>query len=84
MILKRLFTTYPDLQTGIKNVLDSLDQELLKNVNLVSVSTTLSTNSLLEGTGTSVALIIIGEKPAQTEFPAEFVICVKGGHDTRG
>nr|WP_321498214.1 hydantoinase/oxoprolinase family protein [uncultured Methanolobus sp.] len=81
---KKAFTTYPDLQTGIKNVLDSLDQELLKNVNLVSVSTTLSTNSLLEGTGTSVALIIIGEKPAQTEFPAEFVICVKGGHDTRG
>ncbi|TQD29215.1 hydantoinase/oxoprolinase family protein [Methanolobus vulcani] len=81
---KKAFTTYPDLQTGIKNVLDSLDQELLKSVNLVSVSTTLSTNSLLEGTGTSVALIIIGEKPAQTEFPAEFVICVKGGHDTRG
>jgi N-methylhydantoinase A/oxoprolinase/acetone carboxylase beta subunit len=81
---KKAFTTYPDLQTGIKNVLDSLDPELLKSVNLVSVSTTLSTNSLLEGTGTSVALIIIGEKPAQTEFPAEFVICVKGGHDTRG
>ncbi|WMW24968.1 hydantoinase/oxoprolinase family protein [Methanolobus sediminis] len=81
---KKAFTTYPDLQAGIKNVLDSLDQELLKNVNLVSVSTTLSTNSLLEGTGTSVALIIIGEKPAQTEFPAEFIICVKGGHDTRG
>ncbi|WP_407282300.1 hydantoinase/oxoprolinase family protein [Methanolobus sp. WCC1] len=81
---KKAFTTYPDLQEGIKNVLDSLDQELLKNVNLVSVSTTLSTNSLLEGTGTSVALLIIGEKPAQTEFPAEFVICVEGGHDTRG
>lgn len=81
---KKAFTTYPDLQTGIKNVLDSLDQELLKSVNLVSVSTTLSTNSLLEGTGTSVALLIIGEKPAQTEFPAEFVMCVKGGHDTRG
>lgn len=81
---KKAFTTYPDLQEGIKNVLDSLDQELLKNVNLVSVSTTLSTNSLLEGTGTSVALIIIGEKPAQTEFPSEYMICVQGGHDTRG
>ena len=81
---KKAFTTYPDLQIGIKNVLDSLDQKLLKNVNLVSVSTTLSTNSLLEGTGTSVALIIIGEKPVRTDFPAEFVMCVKGGHDTRG
>jgi N-methylhydantoinase A/oxoprolinase/acetone carboxylase beta subunit len=50
----------------------------------VSVSTTLSTNSLLEGTGTDVALIIIGEQPAQTEFPSQYTLCVEGGHDTRG
>lgn len=80
----KAFTTYPDLQEGIKNVLDSLDRELLKDVNLVSVSTTLSTNSLLEGTGTNVGLIIVGEKPAQTEFPTEYMMCVEGGHDTRG
>lgn len=81
---KKAFTTYPDLQEGIRNVLDSLDPELLKNVNLVSVSTTLSTNSLLEGTGTNVGLIIVGERPAQTEFPTEYMMCVEGGHDPRG
>ncbi|SFM27741.1 hydantoinase/oxoprolinase family protein [Methanolobus profundi] len=81
---KKAFTTYPDLQVGIKNVLYSLDQEILKSVNLVSVSTTLSTNSLLEGTGTNVGLIIVGEKPAQTEFPTQYMMCVEGGHDTRG
>jgi N-methylhydantoinase A/acetone carboxylase, beta subunit len=81
---KKAFTTYPDLQEGIKNVLDSLNQELLKDVNLVSVSTTLSTNSLLEGTGTAVGLIIVGEQPAQTEFPSHYVLCASGGHDTRG
>ncbi|WP_094227411.1 hydantoinase/oxoprolinase family protein [Methanolobus psychrotolerans] len=81
---KKAFTTYPDLQEGIKNALDSLDQELLKDVNLVSVSTTLSTNSLLEGTGTAVGLIIVGEQPAQTEFPSQYTLCVSGGHDTRG
>ncbi|WP_292471072.1 hydantoinase/oxoprolinase family protein [Methanolobus sp.] len=81
---KKAFTTYPDLQEGIKNVLDSLDQDLLKDVNLVSVSTTLSTNSLLEGTGTTVGLIIIGEEPAQTEFPSKYTFCVSGGHNTRG
>ncbi|MEZ5335320.1 MAG: hydantoinase/oxoprolinase family protein [Methanolobus sp.] len=81
---KKAFTTYPDLQEGIRNVLDKLDQELLKNVNLVSVSTTLSTNSLLEGTGTDVGLIIVGEQPAQTEFPSKYTYCVSGGHDTKG
>ncbi|WP_342304875.1 hydantoinase/oxoprolinase family protein [Methanolobus sp. ZRKC5] len=81
---KKAFTTYPDLQKGIKNVLDSLDQELLKDVNLVSVSTTLSTNSLLEGTGKAVGLIIVGEEPAQTEFPSQYILCASGGHDTRG
>ncbi|MDG6244112.1 MAG: hydantoinase/oxoprolinase family protein [Methanolobus sp.] len=81
---KKTFTTYPDLQEGIKNVLDSLDQDLLKNVNLVSVSTTLSTNSLLEGTGTDVALIIVGEQPAQTDFPSQYTLYVAGGHNTRG
>ncbi len=81
---KKSFTTYPDLQEGIHNVLDSLDQNILRNVNLISVSTTLSTNSLLEGTGTPVGLIIIGEQPAQSKFPTDYILCAAGGHDTRG
>jgi activator of 2-hydroxyglutaryl-CoA dehydratase len=45
---KKSFTTYPDLQEGIRSVLDSLNKEYLRDVNLVSVSTTLSTNSCLK------------------------------------
>jgi N-methylhydantoinase A/oxoprolinase/acetone carboxylase beta subunit len=81
---KKAFTTYPDLQAGIRTVLDSLDQELLHKVNLVSVSTTLSTNSLLEGTGTPVGLILIGQHPAELEFPAQDLIIVHGGHGPNG
>ncbi|MCG8687192.1 MAG: hypothetical protein MI892_20100, partial [Desulfobacterales bacterium] len=70
---KKAFTTYPDLQKGIRNVLDALDQNLLKDVNLVSVSTTLSTNSLLEGTGASVGLILVGEHIVEKDLPTDHV-----------
>jgi N-methylhydantoinase A/oxoprolinase/acetone carboxylase beta subunit len=81
---KKAFTTYPDLQMGISAVLDALDQELLSQVNLVSVSTTLSTNSLLEGTGTPVGLVLIGQHPADQEFPTPDLIVVPGGHGPSG
>ena len=81
---KKSFTTYPDIQQGIKNVLDSLDQQYLKDVNLVSVSTTLSTNALLENTGRPVGLILVGEQATDKEYPAESVVFVSGGHDTNG
>ncbi|ETA68940.1 hydantoinase/oxoprolinase family protein [Methanolobus sp. WCC1] len=78
------FTTYPELEHGIKNVLDHLDPEYLKQVNLVSVSTTLSTNSLLEGTGTPVGLVVVGEHPHEEPYPTENMIEIEGGHDPRG
>ncbi|WP_406657452.1 hydantoinase/oxoprolinase family protein [Methanolobus sp. ZRKC2] len=81
---KKAFTTYSDLQKGIRNVLDALDQNFLKDVNLVSVSTTLSTNSLLEGTGASVGLILVGEHIVEKDLPTDHVQWISGGHDTRG
>ncbi|TGC10660.1 hydantoinase/oxoprolinase N-terminal domain-containing protein [Methanolobus halotolerans] len=81
---KKAFTTYPDLQRGIRKVLDSLDQDFLKDVNLVSVSTTLSTNSLLEGTGAPVGLILVGEHIVEKDLPTKYVKWISGGHDTRG
>lgn len=81
---KKAFTTYPDLQVGISMVLDSLDHDLLHKVNLVSVSTTLSTNSLLEGTGTPVGLVLIGQHPADLEFPTPDLVVVSGGHGPSG
>ncbi|MGM0771965.1 MAG: hydantoinase/oxoprolinase N-terminal domain-containing protein, partial [Halobacteriota archaeon] len=81
---KKAFTTYPDPLEGIKNVLDSLDKEYLADVSLVSVSTTLSTNALLEGTGDPVGLILVGEHPVEKDFPTRNIIFVTGGHDHNG
>lgn len=80
----KALTTYPDLHPGIKNVLDSLNPDYLKNTKLVSVSTTLSTNTILEGTGFPVAMILIGDHPLERELPTGHVLFVTGGHDHNG
>jgi len=70
----KALTTYPDLHLGIKNVIDRLNPEYLKNIKLVSVSTTLSTNTILEGTGFPVALILIGDHPLEKQLPTKHVL----------
>ncbi|WP_407355834.1 hydantoinase/oxoprolinase N-terminal domain-containing protein [Methanolobus sp. WCC5] len=80
----KALTTYPDLVGGIRNAIESLDSELLKHVNLVSVSTTLATNTVLEGTGCPVALILVGEHPVKGDFPAKHLLSISGGHDFNG
>ncbi|MDG6243527.1 MAG: hydantoinase/oxoprolinase family protein [Methanolobus sp.] len=80
----KALTTYPDLVGGIRNAIESIDSEFLKHVNLVSVSTTLATNTVLEGTGCPVALILVGEHPVKGDFPAKHLLSISGGHDFNG
>ena len=80
----KALTTYPDPLAGIKKVIDGLNSEYLKNVKLVSVSTTLSTNTILEGTGFPVALILIGDHPLEKELPTGHVLFARGGHNHNG
>ncbi len=80
----KALTTYPDPLSGIKNVIDGLNPEYLENVKLVSVSTTLSTNTILEGTGFPVALILIGDHPLEKELPTGHVLLARGGHNHNG
>jgi N-methylhydantoinase A/oxoprolinase/acetone carboxylase beta subunit len=80
----KALTTYPDLHTGIKNVIDGLNPEYLNNTKLVSVSTTLSTNTILEGTGFPVALILIGEHPLEKQLPTKYIFFAAGGHNHNG
>ena len=77
-------TTYPDPLTGINNSLDGLDPAYLKNVKFVSVSTTLATNSVLEGTGYPVGLILVNESDIQNKDGIEHFISLKGGHNSAG
>ncbi len=80
----KAITTYPNLMTGIRNAINKLNPEYLKQVKLVSVSTTLSTNTILERTGYPVGLILVGDYTTPKELPADYTITVKGGHDSNG
>lgn len=75
-------TTHNKLLIGIRNCLNDLDAPKDK-IAAVSLSTTLATNSVVEGKGADVATILIGQKKMGT-IPAEAVFYVKGGHDSLG
>ncbi|MDI9394811.1 MAG: hydantoinase/oxoprolinase family protein [Euryarchaeota archaeon] len=80
----KALTTYPDPLEGITKSVDGLDQEKLKLVTLVSVSTTLATNTILEKTGYPVGLILIGNYDIPADSEIENWIIVQGGHDSHG
>lgn len=52
-------TTKWDYTIGITGALDQLDPALLTKVDLVSVSTTLATNAIVEGRGQNVGLLVM-------------------------
>ena len=58
-------TTPFDLSQGIGNALDGLPVDLLAAVDMVSLSTTLTTNSVVEGKGAPVCVLLAGYDAAQ-------------------
>ena len=79
----KALTTHSNLIEGIESVIAGLKQNYLKDVKLVSVSTTLSTNSTLEGKGHATGLILAGYT-TKGEIPALEIISIDGGHDSKG
>ena len=87
-------TTRPDLALGVGRAIDAvMAQAGVKpaDVALVSLSTTLATNALVEGQGGRVALVFIGFDPAEltraglTEaLRGDPVIALAGGHNHAG
>ncbi len=55
----KALTTYHDLVEGIRNALAQLPKRQLKRVRVSSLSTTLATNSIVEGRGHKVGLIAV-------------------------
>jgi len=80
----KALTTYPDPLEGIKKSIDGLDPEKLKLVTVVSVSTTLATNTILEKNGYPVGLVLIGNYEIPSDSGIEYCIMVQGGHDSNG
>ncbi len=79
----KALTTRNDLSIGISNSIDKLDKSLLKKVKLVSVSSTLATNSVVEGKGCRVGLIVVGYE-FDKSIPVEEAVQIRGGHGLNG
>lgn len=84
-------TTRFDLAVGIGSALDKLPQDALGQVALVSLSTTLTTNSVVEGKGSPVCVLLAGYDAAQIKasgmvelLGAEAIVSLPGGHDAGG
>ena len=87
-------TTRADLSIGIGAVLDAVLAEggvAAAEIGMVAVSTTLATNSIVEGLGTRVCLVAIGFEPADLERAGlreavknDVVVLLNGGHDSFG
>jgi N-methylhydantoinase A/oxoprolinase/acetone carboxylase beta subunit len=81
-------TTHHDLSIGLGNsvraVFESCDIKP-EDISLVGISTTLATNSILEGHGGEVGLILIGWNPLDpVHFGEKNKVFVKGGYDSKG
>lgn len=84
-------TTHHDLVLGVSQALGAVLAEpavSAEEVALVSLSTTLATNALVEGQGGIAALIAVGFDDADlvrmTEPDDDFVLAIAGGHDALG
>ena len=84
-------TTRFDLAVGISASLDRLPKDRLAQVVLVSLSTTLTTNSVVEGKGSPICVLLAGYEAAQIKssglvelLGAEAIVALPGGHDAGG
>ncbi len=87
-------TTRPDLAMGVGRAIDAVVSEAsidVADIGLVSLSTTLATNALVEGQGGKVALIFVGFDETELErnglrdaLSGDPVITIGGGHDHSG
>ncbi len=96
MARAKAITTKGDLAIGVTEAINlavaQLPQGLSpQDIGLVSVSTTLATNAVVEGHGSPVAVVLVGfddrmaERTGITQaFPGLPVIRIAGGHDHNG
>jgi N-methylhydantoinase A/oxoprolinase/acetone carboxylase beta subunit len=92
----KALTTKGDLAIGVSEALSLVTEKLGQNfhpslVKLVSVSTTLATNAVVEGHGSAVGVVLIGFDAAMVErtgiakaFPGIRIAQIAGGHDHNG
>ena len=91
----KALTTRSDLSIGIGQAIDAAFRQLgapaPAEVNLVSLSTTLATNAIVEGQGSPISLLLIGydadlikQYSFEDELVTDDVVYISGGHDIHG
>ncbi len=92
----KAITTKGDLAIGVTEAITSAVTQLpdglrAQDIRLVSVSTTLATNAVVEGHGSAVGVFLVGFDAAMVErtgiakaFPGIAVEVIAGGHDHNG
>ena len=88
---EKSLTTRFDLSLGIGDVIAKLPAAELGKVTMVSLSTTLTTNSVVEDLGAPVCVLLPGYTPEQIKqsglleiLPAQLVVTLQGGYDAVG
>jgi N-methylhydantoinase A/oxoprolinase/acetone carboxylase beta subunit len=88
---EKSLTTRFDLSLGIGDVIDKLPAAALAKVSMVSLSTTLTTNSVVEDLGAPVCVLLPGYSAEQVRqsglleiLPAQLVVTLQGGFDAVG
>ena len=76
-------TTKENLDICIDAVIESLEFSDYPSIEMVVLSTTLATNAVVEGKGSEIGLLIIGEA-IETQLPTRNFVVVRGGHDASG
>ena len=88
---EKSLTTRFDLSLGIGDVIGKLPQDALIDISMVSLSTTLTTNSVVEDLGAPVCVLLPGYTQEQVKqsglldiLPAQMVVILEGGYDAVG
>ncbi|MGB1110604.1 MAG: hydantoinase/oxoprolinase family protein, partial [Gammaproteobacteria bacterium] len=88
---RKCLTTPFDLTIGIGDAIAALPQEMLERINLVSLSTTLSTNSVVENRGAPIGVLLPGYDQQQLEksglldlMDSDHIVLLRGGHSGLG
>jgi len=79
----KALTTREDLAVGIRNCINNLNFKDLSKITIVSLSTTLATNAIVEGRGCHVGLLMLGHDPIAS-LPVDHYAVLPGGHDIKG
>src|SRR6056297_2353993 len=84
----KVITTRHDLSIAIENCLENLVENLTRDIDkddikMVSLSTTLATNAIVEGQGAEVGLITIGRE-IEDKIPTPYYFNLEGGCNIKG